>query len=280
TNFPEAVVIVEDIKELTYKDILDQVGDEPDVVIASPPCEPFTAANIGRRENPLERLYDDPIGRLTLHGIRMIADLQPKVFVLENVPQLIEGPLRDAIRKEFARVGFKEIYFNILRAEDYGNPSRRTRLFISNIKIKPKPVKKRKTVIEAIGDLPDPREPHDIPNHQWCPIPRRKRKKIPYLSWGEPLVRYMGAKGKVLTNWVRLHPYKLAPTILGNSRFIHPFDDRLLTVREHARLMSFPDDHVFCGGREVQYDQVGEAVPVVLAKAIAEEVMRYLKEHS
>jgi Site-specific DNA methylase len=73
--------------------------------------------------------------------------------------------------------------------------------------------------------------------------------------------------------YVRLHPDELAPTVLGNSRFIHPFEDRFLTVREQARLMSYPDDHVFLGSRDEQYNQVGEAVPVALSKAIAE----YLK---
>ena len=64
---------------------------------------------------------------------------------------------------------------------------------------------------------------------------------------------------------------------MGSSRFIHPFRDRLLTVREHARLMGFPDNHIFIGGRDVQFNEVGEAVPVPLARAIAREVKRYLK---
>jgi DNA (cytosine-5)-methyltransferase 1 len=279
-NFPNTTLIVEDIKNIHPIDFLGFIGKEPDVIIGSPPCEPFTAANIKRLENPLDRLYKDPIGRLTLSFIRFVGDLRPKVFVMENVPQIIEGPLKDAIKKEFERVGYSKIYFNLLRAERYGNPSRRSRLFISNIKLSPKPVKKKVTVIEAIGDLPDPEGVHDVPNHEWHPIPRRKRKKIASLRWGESLIFYRGARGKIFTNWTRLHPYRVAPTVLGNSRFIHPFEDRFLTVREHARLMSFPDDHVFFGGRSVQYEEVGEAVPVVLARVIACEVKKFLVEKS
>lgn len=90
------------------------------------------------------------------------------------------------------------------------------------------------------------------------------------------MVRFEGAD-RICTNVTRLHPYKLAPTVMGKSRFIHPFQDRFLTVREHARLMGFPDDHVFLGGKNVQYDMVGEAVPVPLARAIAKEVKKILR---
>ena len=65
---------------------------------------------------------------------------------------------------------------------------------------------------------------------------------------------------------------------MGHSRFVHPFEDRLLTVREQARLMGFPDDHVFLGGRNVQFDMVGEAVPVPLARAVAKEVKLKLSD--
>jgi DNA (cytosine-5)-methyltransferase 1 len=64
---------------------------------------------------------------------------------------------------------------------------------------------------------------------------------------------------------------------MGSSRFIHPYEPRLLTVREQARLMGFPDYHVFLGSRDAQYDMVGEAVPPPLARAIAEYVARVLK---
>lgn len=279
-NFPKTTLVIEDIKDIHPLDFLEIVGEEPDVIIGSPPCEPFTAANIKRLEYPLDRLYKDPIGRLTLTFIRFVGDLQPKVFIMENVPQVVEGPLKDIIRKEFERIGYPRIYFNLLRAEVYGNPSRRSRMFISNIKLSPRPAKKRVTVIEAIGDLPSPEEIHDVPNHEWFPIPRRKRRKITYLGWGESLVFYRGSRDRIYTNWTRLHPYRIAPTVLGNSRFIHPFEDRFLTVREHARLMSFPDDHIFFGGRSVQYEEVGEAVPVILARVIAKEVKKFLVENN
>ncbi len=273
-NFPEVVFLERDVQEVEGWELLELVNGRPDVVIASPPCEPFTAANVKRLKDPLDRLYSDPIGRLTLHAIRLIGDLNPEVFVIENVPQIMEGPLKGALKDELRRVGYSKIYFNILRAEDYGSPSRRTRVFISNLRIKPKRLSRRITVMDAIGDLPEPDS--EIPNHEYVPMSPRKYKKAVKLRWGASLIKYSGSSGKLYTNWVKLHPFKPSPPVLGNSRFIHPFENRLLTVREHARLMGFPDDHIFLGGRESQYDMVGEAVPVPLSYSIACEIISHL----
>lgn len=273
-NFPWVTFIEEDIKNVEGEYILKILGERPDVVIASPPCEPYTAANIKRMKDPLDRLYSDPVGRLTLHGIRLIGDLEPKVFIIENVPQIAEGPLKESLIKELRRVGFNEVFFNILRAEDYGSPSRRTRVFISNVKIRPPPQKFKVTVIEALKGLPNPNG--EVPNHEYVLMPPKKFKKALKLKWGSSLVRYEGCNGKIYTNWTKLHPFKPAPPVLGNSRFIHPFETRLLTVREHARLMGFPDSHVFLGGKDSQFDMVGEAVPVPLAKSIARFIARLL----
>ncbi len=261
-NFPNAEVIVRDVKLVTGREIERMCGDV-EVLIGSPPCEPFTSANAGRMRRPEDRLYVDKRGQLTLHFIRLLKELRPKVFVMENVPKILE--LRGALEREFRKAGY-DVHFNVLKAEDFGNPSRRTRVFVSNVRIKPERVRRRVRVIDAIGDLPEP--DGSIPNHEMTKIPKSKLERVRRLKWGQSLVRFEGA-GRVCTNFVRLHPYKLAPTVMGKARFIHPFEDRLLTVREHARLMGFPDDHVFLGGKNVQYDMVGEAVPVPLARAIA-----------
>ncbi len=268
-NFPDAEVIVKDVKLVRGEEI-ERVCGDVDVLIGSPPCEPFTPANARRMRNPKDRLYVDKRGQLVLHFIRLLRELRPKVFVMENVPGIID--LREFLIREFKKAGY-DVHFNVLRAEDYGNPSRRRRVFISNVKIVPEPFGRRVRVIDAIGDLPDP--DGSIPNHEiLIRIPRSKVERISRLRWGESLVRFEGAEG-VYGNVTRLHPYKPAPTVMGKSRFIHPFEDRFLTVREHARLMGFPDDHVFLGGKNVQYDMVGEAVPVPLARAVARFLRSY-----
>ncbi len=279
-NFPETFFIADDIKEVTGITIKEYTGygkGDFDVVIASPPCEPFTGANPKRKKDPLDRLYVDPAGQLFLHAIRVIGDLKPKVFIIENVSGILERPIQRAIKQEFKRIGYPEIHFNVLHAEDYGTPSKRVRVFVSNYKIKP--VKKPgPTVEEALRNLPPPGSPippnHDAPAN----IPSRHRRRVHRLRWGDSLITYQGAKRR-LPNYIRLDPRRPAPTVMGTSRFIHPYEDRLLTVREQARLMGFPDYHVFLGGKDAQYDIVGEAVPPPLAKAIAEyikmEILKY-----
>ncbi len=275
-NFPQTLVLNEDIKEVSHAAIKEYAG-EIDVVIGSPPCEPFTGANPHREKNPLDRLYRDPMGQLTLHFIRIVAGLRPRVFVMENVPAITQRPIAAALRREFRWAGYDNIYFNILDAENYGTPSHRRRVFISNIEIKPRSLGRRITVEEALSGLPEP-GPHP-PNHEPPPVPRRKLKRIARLKWGQAMIHYRGAE-KYLPNLIRLHPKKIAPTVLGSSRFIHPYENRFLTVREQARLMGFPDTFVFLGGRDEQYNLVGEAVPPPLARAIAEYVARYLDENT
>ncbi|MFX0162433.1 MAG: DNA cytosine methyltransferase [Candidatus Hodarchaeota archaeon] len=277
-NLPRFPVLVRDIRGLHSFEILDEYGF-PDIVIASPPCEPFSAANKRRMKRQLDRLFLDELGGLVLEAVRLIGDLEPKVFILENVVPLASPKLKEALKKELLRVGFPNVFFNVLYAEDFGTPSKRMRLFISNIRLNIKTLARKPiTVVKAIDDLPDPESLHAVANHDfWEPMKVHKKKKVYNIRWGDGLTFFQGASGKGLKNWIRLHPYKLAPTVLGKSRFIHPFWNRLLTVREHARLMGFPDDFVFFGGRGLQFDQVGEAVPPPLARAIAEYVKFYIK---
>lgn len=274
-NFPEAIALAMDIKEVTGT-LVEKLVGRPDVVIGSPPCEPFTGANPRRRENPLDRLYEDPMGQLVLHFARIVSELRPRVFVMENVPAILD--VATELRKVFAEAGYERVYFNKLLAEDYGTPSHRLRVFISNIPIRPPKKRKRVSVEEALSGLPAPGDP-SLPNHEAQGLPDRKLKRIARLKWGQALVYYEGARGKRLPNLIRLDPRRHAPTVLGSSRFIHPYEDRFLTVREQARLMGFPDNHVFLGGKDEQYNQVGEAVPVPLAEAIAWEVKKFLEQN-
>ncbi len=276
-NIPEAFVLAEDIKTVTGDDLKKITNDEPEVVIGSPPCEPFTAANPNRMDEPLDRLYTDPIGRLTLHFLRIISEIKPKIWVMENVPAITEDGLKQALEKEARRAGYNKIYFNILRAEDYCTPSHRIRLFLSNIEIKPVKCQQKITVEKALKDLPPP-NPSYPPNHEPSSISPRKEKRIMKLKQGKAMVYYTGHKGRRLPNLIRLDPNDIAPTVLGSSRFIHPYEPRFLTVREQARLMGYPDDHVFLGGRDEQYNMIGESVPVTLSRAIAKTILEKLKE--
>ncbi|MCS7132123.1 MAG: DNA cytosine methyltransferase [Nitrososphaeria archaeon] len=272
-NFPWVHVFPEDAKRVSGRVILETVG-EVDVVIGGPPCEPFTSMNQKRKGDPLDRLLADAQGRLVLEFIRLVDELRPRIYVMENVPDLVQEPLRDVLRKFFKRIGY-EAYFNFFEAHRYGVPSRRYRVFISNIKFDLGRMEEAKCVEEALKGLPPLGE---APNHNPIKVGVIRLRKIRKLKWGEALFKFRDSLNRVHTNWVRLHPRKIAPTIHGKSRFIHPYEDRLLTVREQARLMSFPDDHVLYGGINNQFNQVGEAVPPLLAEKIARFIFRKLTE--
>lgn len=268
-NFPGTKVLHEDIRQVPG------FGASPDVVIGGPPCEAFTGANARRQPDALARLYGDARGALVLEFVRCLEMVKPRAFVMENVVGVAEGPLREALRTEFRRAGFATVFFNALRAEEHGTPSRRERMFVSNIPLQPKPERGRVTVAEALHDLPPPGP--TPPNHEPVPLSPEKAAKVARLRPGASLVKYASASGRGLANWSRLYADQLAPPVLGRSRFVHPGGGRVLTVREQARLMGYPDGHVFAGGRDAQFEQVGESVPPPLARAIAGEVLRYLQ---
>ncbi|MHA1613246.1 MAG: DNA cytosine methyltransferase, partial [Candidatus Thorarchaeota archaeon] len=85
------------------------------------------------------------------------------------------------------------------------------------------------------------------------------------------------SKRRSLPNWVRLFPDRLATSINGLSRYVHPYENRLLSVREHARLMSYPDSFVFIGSKDSQYNQVGESVSPLVSYLIAQEVRAHIE---
>ena len=273
-NFPWVSVFPEDVKRISGKAIVESVG-EIDIVIGGPPCEPFTSMNPKRRRDPLDRLLADPQGRLVMEFMRLVDELRPKIYVLENVVELVEEPLGKMLRRFFRRIGFRA-YFNILKAHEYGTPSRRVRVFISNIKLDLTGMEENaKCVDDALKGLPSLGE---APNHFPVKVGKLRLRRIRRLKWGDALFSFKDSTGKVYRNWVRLHPKKLAPTVIGRARFIHPHEDRLLTVREQARLMGFPDGHIFFGGVNRQFDQVGEAVPPPLSEKIAKVVFEKLDE--
>ncbi|MBY8996727.1 MAG: DNA cytosine methyltransferase [Candidatus Thorarchaeota archaeon] len=276
-NFPDAIVWQTDIHNLHSIQIEEALNGAPDVIIASPPCEDFSKANPDSKRSASERVYGEGTAKLLLDAIRIIGDLTPQVFVIENVAALLHAGGKEIIQKEFERVGIEDVRINMIRAHQHGNPSKRLRVFISNIKLKP-PRKAPPTVMEAIGDLPGLglnqlfKPEIDVPNHISYPITEDKLKAISKTRWGQGVKHFRVSKMKSLPNWVRLFPDRLSTSINGLSRYIHPYENRLLTVREHARLMSYPDSFVFTGFSESQYNQVGESVSPLVSRLVAQEV--------
>lgn len=294
-NYPNVKLIDKDIKEIKnselaqYKDI--------DIIIGGPPCQGFST--IGKR------LVKDPRNELVFEFIRFVNVIQPKIFLMENVKGLLSshnGELRDIIKNEFENIGYHKIQCQVLCAADYGVPQLRYRVFFMGIRNDidvdlqfPDPIikskDKYKTVGEAIMDLVG--KENTIANHvpmNHKPIVKERMKYIPegsglpadglpeHLSYGARQ-DFKDSKVKNFSHvYKRLHRQYPATTMVpGHNAFpLHPTEDRSLTVREAARIQTFPDDVVFCGSRQNQCIQVGNAVPVKLAYELAKNLKKYL----
>lgn len=266
-NVPVDAWHLGDVRKVAWEEVAT-----PDVLIGGPPCEAFSVANAQRRRDPLDRLYEDPVGGLTLHFIRIAKALQPRAFLMENVTPILE--IESELRLLFGRNGYPTIHFHRLLAEDHGTPSHRERVFVSNLPLAPARAKPAPRVMEAIGDLEA--LDVDVANHVPPRLGKKQLAAVTTLGEGASAYRYGAAGGRVHANWTRLVPDRLAPTVKGQARFVHPTQDRLLTPREHARLMGYPDDYVFHGSVNETYDMIGESVPPPVSCALAREVRRAL----
>ena len=297
-NYPGINLYEDDIRELDEDTILKLLnGKECDVLIGGPPCQGFST--IGKR------LEKDPRNELVFEFIRVVEIVKPKFFIMENVKGLLsanKGIMRDLLIEKFVEIGYKNTISSVLCATDYGVPQMRQRVFFfgvrDDIELKselsfPKPTDKTKTVGDVIMDLLG--KENEISNH----IPMNHNKtvveRIKYIPEGGGIPKeglpeevaygsrsdYANNKLKNFSHvYKRLDRSKPATTMVpGHNAFpLHPVADRSLTVREAARIQTFPDDVVFMGNRQEQCIQVGNAVPVKLAEALAENIKKYLQE--
>ncbi len=269
-NF-EKVARIGNVSTIHGLEILNEIREEPFLVHASPPCEPYTAANSKRIKNPYFRMFDDPVGRLMIDSIRIISDLRPKYYVIENVLGILDGANKELLKDEFRRYNLPEPVFNIINAVEWGVPSKRTRVFISNLKLR-NPRMKSISVGKVLRNIVDPRYPNEFDDHFYVPIPEKHLTKSFRMNRGQALVYFQGAKAQQ-GNFKLLDYRKVADVVMGKSKFIHPEGMRLLSPRENAKLMSFGDTHKFLGNVEQIYDMVGEAVPPNITYQIGRQLI-------
>lgn len=264
-------IVLGNIQEIPSKDI-----PEGDALVGGFPCLGFTIANLTRRK-------DDPRNLLYLEMVRYLRDKQPAILVAENVPgilNLAKGEAIQAIMKDFTDAGY-DVKYRILFAPDYGIPQKRKRAIFLGVRKDlandiqldfPAPTHSRtgkdglqkwRTLRDAVGDLPQSLEEREIPNHityvkeldKYVWVASNHKVKITgylgnrQLKWDEPAPTIMGRGSR--TGGPVIHP--------------HPNLHRRLTVRECARIQTFPDNFVFFGSVSSQYKQVGDAVPPLLA---------------
>lgn len=295
-NYPDIPLLTEDIRKIDNKRLSEYKGII-DIVVGGPPCQGFST--IGKR------LIKDPRNELVFEFIRFVAETKPKIFLMENVRGLLssdDGKIKEAIANEFSSIGYN-IISKVICAADYGVPQMRYRVFFLGVRddyqIEPRfpdPTNSKEnymTVGDAINDLMGLEE--KVENH----IPMKHNKivseRIKYIKEGEGIPQEglpshisKGSRSDYKDNKIknfshvyrRLHREKPSTTMVpGHNAFpLHPVADRSLTVREAARIQTFPDDVVFCGTRQDQCIQVGNAVPVKLAFELANGIKHLLIE--
>jgi DNA (cytosine-5)-methyltransferase 1 len=270
-----------------------------DVLVGGPPCPPFSKSRFYRKDKP--RALDDPNGAETIEGyLRVLRCLKPRAFVLENVKGLAYDVHRDALDSIIAAAS-REGYFvsvAVLNAADYGVPQIRERCFVLGSKsghISTPPATHAKeaepgkqpwvTAGAVLADL-DTDENASDEGHFAGGRFNGLLKQIPpgdnYLYFTEkrghpePVFKWRSRYWSFL---LKLSPAMPAWTIQARrSNNMGPFHwrSRILRIPEIKRLQTFPDDFYLAGDLEGQWRQVGNAVPPLLAKHVAEAVLETL----
>ncbi len=271
-----------------------------DVIIGGPPCQGFSVAG--------KRIIDDERNKLYKSFVRFVGHFQPKAFVMENVPNILSiggGLIKEAIIKDFSKLGYIVTY-KVLMASDYGVPQNRRRaIFVGlhdeKFSFPPKTIENPVTTYDALSDLPEnsiedggeyPTAPMceyqslmrqgsvKVYNHQktiHTPETQRIIAMVPDGGNYKDLPQEMWSLRKVHIAWTRMNSRKPCFTIdTGHRHHFHYTFNRIPTVREAARIQSFPDDFHFVGSRTSQNKQVGNAVPPYMAFAIANQLKLYI----
>lgn len=311
-NMPYADVIIGDITDDNTKaDIVEKAKRLGiNMIIGGPPCQGYSMK--GKKLG-----LKDPRNFLFREYLNFVEKLKPDVFVIENVKGLLlasNGWFRDEIVKTIGALGYT-VEYGVLNASDYGVPQARERaIFIcskhNRITLPEKTVDKIVTVRDAISDLSylesgqgeyeqDYLLPissdyqklmregstklynHKASNHKQVAI--EKLKMIPPEKGKEFLPEELIGNQKFKTTWGRLKWDEVSPTIdtrfdaSSNGTNNHPYLHRAITPREAARIQSFDDKFIFYGSKVHIRKQIGNAVPPLLAKAIADKIDKTLE---
>lgn len=303
-NHPKCSTITGDVKKVAPEIIKELLaGRQLDVLIGGIPCQGFSLNNRKRHEN-------DDRNFMYKEFARFVAVLQPKVVVLENVSGMKStGNFVKDIETDLSKIGNMTVKSQLLYAPDYGVPQKRTRLIFVGIKGKkfsfediikthgPETSNPYVTIRDAIGDLPSlaaketkteyksnafsdfqklmrKNADGELTNHTAPNHPKATIDKIKNTKPGEPM--YEKFKQRIRLSWDILSPTQVSGGIRPQFQLGHPEDNRGLTIRERCRIQSFPDDFVVKGGIVQARVQTGNAVPPLLAKAVALAIKKYL----
>ncbi|MEQ8753613.1 MAG: DNA cytosine methyltransferase [Coleofasciculus sp. G1-WW12-02] len=283
--------------------------NEVDLVVGGPPCQPFSTA--GKRASVL-----DPRGSLFMEFVRVVRDIQPRFFLMENVKGLLSAAIRHrpinqrgtyypplepeemrgaalkVVLAEMHELGYHLVY-NLLEAANYGIPQNRERVVFIGSRDGESVTFPLATHCKGGRDLPKWRTLKDAltdlveQQPEFTPYSEKRLKYLRLLKAGQNWRylpdnlkeeamggAYKSGGGKV-GFYRRLSWDKPSPTVTTSPQqkatdMCHPVELRPLSVRECARIQTFPDDWIFYGSITSKYKQIGNAVPVLLAKEIGD----------
>lgn len=344
-NFPLWTTICQSVTQTTAREIreLSAIGDRDiDIVFGGPPCQGFSL--MGKRD------FNDDRNSLISHFLRLVLELQPKFFVMENVRGMTIGKHKTILHttiKEFKKYGYKVTEnYQVLNAANYGVPQNRRRLFLIGCRQEftlpsyPRPstqpsTKSHRTsnpgsnqeqkllpitpnVQAAIGDLPEVENFPELKLRDWVITkhsqPSEYASKLRNLltvanDYSYPRVYDSGiltcsrrtthtaktvarfastlpGRSDRISHFYRLDLDGLCSTLRAGTasnrgaftspRPIHPITPRCITVREAARLHSYPDWFRFHTTKWHGFRQIGNSVPPLLAQAVAQEIIRVM----
>ena len=296
--------IAGDIRNISATSLLEQTGmkiGEPFVICGGPPCQPFSTA--GKRLG-----INDPRGSLFKEFVRMIDEIRPRFFIMENVKGLMSSILKDEsgnitntkvldiILEEFQRLNYKTVY-GVLDAVNYGVPQFRERFVMigsrdneniflpapTHFHIHQNPAYRWVTLGNAIKDIEclyDECAAFSENRLQYLRmIPEGGNwKNLPLNVLREAMGGAYSSGGGKVGFYRRLSYSQPSPTLVTSpvqkaTMMCHPTKDRPLSVAEYARIQQFPKEWKFIGTTIEKYRQIGNAVPVGLARAIGETLV-------
>ncbi len=269
-NFPEVPVYHGDIAELSVEETLDMSGLQPgelDILDGSPPCQGFSTAG--------KRIMDDPRNQLFREYVRLLRGLQPKVFVMENVSGMVKGKMKlvfAEIMRELKASGYK-VSARLMNTKHFNVPQSRQRMIFMGIRRdlgieSSHPRAKSKTISTG----------HAIAQCDDYEQLSRNLTKLQLERWRETR---RGHAHHERYSLLRMDDARPAPTILqesGSGGHMHSAEPRLLHTGELKRIASFPDTFKFVGSWKDSVKRIGNSVPPLFMRAIAEHIRQEMLE--
>jgi len=278
-NNPNTPFIEGDVRKITEEEIKKIIGNKKtDVLMGGVPCQSFSMS--GTRIRKGIDHSDDPRHFLYKEYFRLLDIIKPKIAIIENVKGILsshEGAILNDILYSFKERGYKADY-QLLDASDFEVPQARQRVFIIANKISqnnifPNIKMPKIPISDALVNIGE-----NISNHEKRFLTGKTLERVKLIKPGEnwkSLPKKLQTKSIHSGAYGRIDPSKPSKTL--TTRFdtpsvgyvTHPTENRTLTVREGARIQTFPDNFIFTGKKLQQFKQVGNAVPVKLAYAVS-----------